>query len=215
MKYIPFNQEQHEALEQKLAKKKAYGSVDQFTMLYNESVLNKSNPEIVKIAEEIADTYKNIELKNKLFITHSPNKILLDTALAFLNVMPAVISLKRIAEELVEAEYEEDTKMIFMPGKQGVVHVERDVVQTEEVDGEYYDKDPEVVVFGPGEKLFKDNNELVSHMLLRPLVQVYENENYDGEMCYISLLDVLDMNDDFIEEIGTIIENAVRNSTKN
>lgn len=204
MNLIPFKTEDHDALETFLKRTPAYGDVDQFVSVYNNDMLNKSNPSIQEVAERIANTYRNIELKNRKFVIYTAAEVNISVLDAFVASIKPVLAIRRIANEMIEAGYPEDTKLIFVDNKPGIIHTE--VISD---DGETI----KLVVFGTGEKVVKSSQELAENMFLKPYIGDYftgnDEEDTANVKCAISMT-IAGFEDSFVEEITNIIQRRLK-----
>ena len=104
---------------------------DQFISLYNQGVINVSNPSITKIASIINEGYSNVILQNKKFYVSSAQETYIDKALFVLDNWKLILTLKRIANDIVNDDRPADTKLIFFESKPGQVFLETDLEEDE------------------------------------------------------------------------------------
>jgi hypothetical protein len=185
-----------EALERKLKKVPAFGSVDQFIMLYNTALINTKNEEVVKVAALIEAAYSNVVRVGGRFIIRSQAEDILSKSQFLLTkaVLPA--ALKRIANTMAEEDYSPDTKMIFLGSDPGVLYVETN-------DG--------LEKYLGAEKLFKAKEELASNPYLTDKIEDYLREDSEslGEDCYMLLSELANMGDTFILKLGELLDLAI------
>lgn len=196
MKIIPRNKEVADEFEAKL-KNTAFASTDQFIMLYNQNIINKSNDKTNEVAQEITRTYKNVILKNRMLIVQSEEELVVENFAFILPNMALVSQLKRIVKNIMKENYPENTALIFKESDDGVIYV----VDT---DGE----EPPHVYDG-AEKISKLNSLIASNPFLVNLVFDYEVEGEEnaGAILATSLLEV---NTEFISKIGELLESSLK-----
>ena len=189
--FLTTDTERSEALERKLSQKPAYRNIDQFIMLFNSGIFDKKNEEIKQIVNEIDEIYSNIVLQKGFFIVKSKNEDILQKTLFLLQKYELVAALKRIANTMQNEDYSIDTKLIFLSTKPGTVHVLTD--------------NNDLVEYQGAEKLFQASKDFASNPFLIDLIKDYDDESGEDN-AYLLMSDILNLDDSFIMQIGSILE---------
>ena len=110
-------------------------------------------------------------------------------------------ALKRIANELLDLEYDETTRIVFLFDKPGVPFIEQ---ETLEEDGSLkltYVKVPGV------EKVVSKNDEVVKNIIIgrNMSLEKAEIDKNTVEICAIKMEDVIDIDDSFLLEIESLV----------
>lgn len=192
MNYIPFDRERAEQFEERMQRHLLYRSTDNFMTIYNNNLINKSNQEIDKVAKEITETYKNISLINRKFIVKSNEEVISEEFEVLFPHVAFVATLKRIAQDILNDNYPEDTLIVFTEKEQNVVQI--------------YDPTSEgVIPYEGAERLKSANKAIASNPFLANNVEMYPYGE-DGEGISFKAIDILQLDTSFITEIGELLE---------
>lgn len=176
---------------------------DQFISLYNQGVINVSNPSITKIASIINEGYSNVILQNKKFYVSSAQETYIDKALFVLANWKLILTLKRIANDIVNDDRPADTKLIFFESKPGQVFLETDLEEDETRTIESF------VKYDAAERFTSSKKAIFSNLLLKDKIQIYE-ELEDDNIFYIEAYDLIEIDSTFIEEINNIVDQRMK-----
>ena len=194
MIYIPRDKQRAEEFEQRLSENIMFRSVDQFISVYNSRIINVNNDEIDKVAKEIVDVYKNIELSNKKFIVKSAEEVTADEFEVIFPHISFIATLKRIAKDVLQDGYPEDTLMVFTESKSNVVHLhdpthEEGLIQYE------------------GAERLRNANEAIA---TNPFLASSVNMGDDGEdgVAFLAT-EVIAIDTSFIEDIGELLHSYI------
>lgn len=193
MNYIPVDKEKAEKFEEKMAKNLLYRSTDNFMAIYNNNLINKNNDEIDSIAKEITETYKNISLLNRKFIVKSNEEVIAEEFEVLFPHISFVATLKRIAQDIINDNYPEDTLMVFTEKDANVVQI--------------YDPDStseELIPYEGAERLRNANKAIASNPFLLNNVEIHPYGE-DGEGIAFRVIDILRVDTSFINDIGELL----------
>lgn len=177
--------------------------VENFITMFNMKMLSATNPVVKELATAITRTYKNVDLFNNQLIVKNETEIAVENIVYLVEQWKLVSALKRIANELLDLEYDETTRIVFLFDKPGVPFIEQ---ETLEEDGSLqltYVKVPGV------EKVVSKNDEVVKNMIIGRNMSL-EKAEIDGntvEICAIKMEDVIDIDDSFLLEIESLVIN--------
>ena len=166
-------------------------------------MLSATNPVVKELATAITRTYKNVDLFNNQLIVKNETEIAVENIVYLVEQWKLVSALKRIANELLDLEYDETTRIVFLFDKPGVPFIEQ---ETLEEDGSLkltYVKVPGV------EKVVSKNDEVVKNIIIGRNMSLEKTE-IDGntvEICAIKMEDVIDIDDSFLLEIESLVIN--------
>ena len=171
-----------------------FPNVEQFINMYNVGML-RPDFEIVKyIANLIDDTYKNVRLINRKFVIRSGSEVSFDNTILLLENWKLISTLKRVSIQLLEENYANYTKLIFLEEKPGYL-----MLEYPQEDGtielkEYWIKD----------KLFSSQKDLIRNYFLKSSLYDYEGTENPNDK-YINIEAVIDVDDSFISEIEELV----------
>lgn len=190
MEFIPVNKEKAQVFEEGLSRNLLYRSTDNFIAIYNSNLINKNNEEIDKIAKEITEIYKNVDLTNKKFIVKSKEEVVsIEFEVLFPHVA-FVATLKRIAGDILKDNYPEDTKIVFTESDANLVQL--------------YDPSSEQVIAYDGAERLKNVNKAIS---TNPFILNQVNiEDFGEDGIAFKAADILEIDTSFITEIGDLLE---------
>ena len=194
MNYIPVDKEKAEKFEEKMAKNLLYRSTDNFMTIYNNNLINKNNDEIDSIAKEITETYKNISLLNRKFIIKSNEEVISEEFEVLFPHIAFVATLKRIAQDIINDNYPEDTLIVFTEKDANVVQI-YDPTSTSE----------ELINYEGAERLRNANKAIASNPFLLSNVEIYPYGE-DGEGISFRIIDILRIDTSFISDIGELLQ---------
>lgn len=192
MNYIPVDKERAEQFEERMQRHLLYRSTDNFMTIYNNNLINKSNDEIDKVAKEITETYKNISLVNRKFIVKSNEEVIAEEFEVLFPHIAFIANLKRIAKDILNDNYPEDTLMVFTESEQNVVQL--------------FDPTSETLVpYEGAERLRNVNKAIASNPFLIKNVEMIPYGE-DGEGISFKAIDVLRLDTSFITDIGELLQ---------
>lgn len=194
MNYIPVDKEKAEKFEEKMAKNLLYRSTDNFMTIYNNNLINKNNDEIDSIAKEITETYKNISLLNRKFIIKSNEEVIAEEFEVLFPHIAFVATLKRIAQDIINDNYPEDTLMVF-------TEKDANVVQIYDPDS----MDEELIPYEGAERLKNANKAIATNPFLLNNVEIHPYGE-DGEGIAFRAIDILRVDTSFINDIGELLQ---------
>lgn len=193
MNYIPVDREKAEKFEEKLAKNLLYRSTDNFITIYNNNLINKNNDEIDSIAKEITETYKNISLLNRKFIVKSNEEVIAEEFEVLFPHISFVATLKRIAQDIINDNYPEDTLMVFTEKDANVVQIYDPTSMSEEL-----------IPYEGAERLKNANKAIATNPFLLNNVEIHPYGE-DGEGIAFRVIDILRIDTSFINDIGELL----------
>ena len=194
MIYIPRDKQRAEEFEQRLSKNIMFRSVDQFISVYNSRIINVNNDEIDKVAKEIVDVYKNIELSNKKFIVKSAEEVTADEFEVIFPHISFIATLKRIAKDVLQDGYPEDTLMVFTESKSNVVHL-HDPTNEEGL-----------IQYEGAERLRNANEAIATNPFLASSVNM---SDYGEDGVAFLATEVIAIDTSFIEDIGELLHSYI------
>lgn len=191
MELLPFNKEKAEELEREISKT-FYQSIEQFIALYNNNAVDVNHVDIIPLANRIADTYKNIDLKKRKFIVRSAQEVTVETYEFLIPNFRLVTILKRIAYDIISDNHPNGVRLVFDPEKLGVVHfAEEDSVEYREYEA--------------AERITGGFNELLaSNPFLNIHLYTFDPDG-DTSLVAIDLEDIIDIDTSLIDEMEKIL----------
>ena len=189
MDFIPINEELAQEFEDRLSKNLLYRSTDNFIAIYNNKLINRSNDEIDKVAKEVVETYKNISLVNRQFIVKSKEEVIADEFEVLFPHIAFIATLKRIAGDILNENYPEDTKLVFNEENKNTVLV-------------YDPTSEEVKEYEGAERLRNANESIATNPFLQSAVNI---EGFGEDGIAFRALEVLQIDTSFIENIGELL----------
>lgn len=190
MEFIPYNQEVAQKFEEEMSKNLLYRSTDNFIAIYNNQLINRNNDEIDKIAKTIAEVYKNVSLVNRQFIVKSKEEVIAEEFEVLFPHISFIATLKRIAQDILNDNYPEDTKMVFTESDKNIVLV----------------FDPSVEELKPyegAERLRNANESIATNPFLLNNIDL---EEYGEDGIAFKIVDLLKLDTSFIEDVGQLLE---------
>lgn len=192
MNYIPVDRERAEQFEERMQRHLLYRSTDNFMTIYNNNLINKSNDEIDKVAKEITEVYKNISLVNRKFIVKSNEEVIAEEFEVLFPHIAFIANLKRIASDILNDNYPEDTLMVFTEKDPNVVQVHDPTAE-------------KLVQYEGAERLRNANKSIATNPFLANGVEMHPYGE-DGEAICFKAADVLQLDTSFITDIGELLE---------
>lgn len=192
MNHIPINKEKAEQFEERLGRHLLYRSTDNFMTIYNNNLINKSNDEIEKVAREITDTYKNISLVNRKFIVKSKEEVIAEEFEVLFPHIAFIANLKRIATDILNDNYPEDTLIVFTEKDQNLVQL-------------FDPTSEEIIPYEGAERLRNANKAIASNPFLANNVEL-QPYGEEGEGISFKAVDILQLDTSFITDIGELLE---------
>ena len=189
MDFIPINEELAQEFEDRLSKNLLYRSTDNFIAIYNNKLINRSNDEIDKVAKEVVEIYKNISLVNRQFIVKSKEEVIADEFEVLFPHIAFIATLKRIAGDILNENYPEDTKLVFNEENKNTVLV-------------YDPTSEEVKEYEGAERLRNANESIATNPFLQSAVNI---EGFGEDGIAFRALEVLQIDTSFIENIGELL----------
>lgn len=110
--FIPLNSEKEETLSELLEQHPLIPDADSFIQAYNDGLVNKSNDVIVSIAEQIAQTYKNVELKRNVLAFVSEEEMSLNDLTKIVQAWRFGLTLKHELKALESEDMQINTVLI-------------------------------------------------------------------------------------------------------
>lgn len=190
MEFIPYNQEVAQKFEEEMSKNLLYRSTDNFIAIYNNQLINRNNDEIDKIAKTIVEVYKNVSLVNRQFIVKSKEEVIAEEFEVLFPHISFIATLKRIAQDILNDNYPEDTKMVFTESDKNVVLI----------------FDPSVEELKPyegAERLRNANESIATNPFLLNNIDL---EEYGEDGIAFKIVDLLKLDTSFIEDVGQLLE---------
>lgn len=126
---MPFNVAQAEDLESRLAST-MFRSTSDFITFYNSGLVNKTNEEVMSLADEIADSFKNVKLQGKTFVFVSKTEVELTEILQRLQVWEFGLKLSEKVKNLVSEDFLDENEELTLSLSSSV---EMSVVRNHEI----------------------------------------------------------------------------------
>lgn len=199
--YIAVTPEAEQEVQAALANQPFISDRDHFIALYNQGVINVSNTSIDSIAKIIAASYSNVILQNKKFYVSSAQETYVQKALFVLESWQLVLTLKRIASDIVDDDLPVNTKLVFFDDKPGQVYLEGEPNEDGEITPESFLK------YDAAERFTTSKKTLPSNILLKNKIQIYDG--LEGAV-YIEAFDLINIDSTFIDEINESIDRAMK-----
>jgi len=196
MDFLPFDKTTAENFEEKMSKNMLYRSTDNFIAIYNNQLINRSNEEIDKVAKTIVEVYKNVSLINRQFIVKSKEEVIAEEFEVLFPHISFIATLKRIAQDILNDNYPEDTKMVFTETDKNVVLV-------------YDPSTGEEKAYGGAERLKNANQAIATNPFILNEVEL-EEFGEDGEGVSIKVMDILQLDTSFITDIGDLLDSYIK-----
>lgn len=194
MEFIPVNNEVAEQFEEKLSKNLLYRSTDNFIAIYNNKLINRNNDEIDKVAKAIVEVYKNVSLVNKQFIVKSKEEVISEEFEVLFPHISFIATLKRIADNVINENYPEDTRFVFTEEDKNLVQL-------------FDPSTGEVHPYEGAERLRNVNESIASNPFLQAGVEL---EGYGEDGISFKIMEVLQLDTSFIIDIGALVEQYLK-----
>lgn len=199
MEFIPYNQEVAQKFEEEMSKNLLYRSTDNFIAIYNNQLINRNNDEIDKIAKTIVEVYKNVSLVNRQFIVKSKEEVIAEEFEVLFPHISFIATLKRIAQDILNDNYPEDTKMVFTESDKNVVLV-------------FDPSSEELKPYEGAERLRNANESIATNPFLLNNIDL---EEYGEDGIAFKVVDLLKLDTSFIEDVGQLLEAYINKEDDN
>lgn len=191
VEFIPANHEAAARFEEKLAGNILFQNTDNFMAIYNNNLVNKSNEEVDAIAKEIVEVYKNVVLSSRQFLVKTREEVVADEFEVLFPHIAFVATLKRIARDIINENYPEDTKFVFTESDANLVQI-------------YDPLADEVVEYDGAERLRNANKAISTNPFINSENVHIEGFGEDGIAFRVT--DILRLDTSFISDIGELLE---------
>lgn len=188
--YIPFNEEIANSFENRISGNLLFQSTDHFIAIYNNNLINKSNDEIDSLAKEIVDVYKNVELINRKFIVKSKEEVVSNEFEILFPHISFIVTLKRIATDILKDNYPEDTMIVFTESEPTLVQILN-----------YETND--VKIYEGSEKLRNVNKSLASNPFITGNIELH---SYGEDGIKFKAVDIVKLDTSFVSDIGDLLQ---------
>lgn len=201
---IPIDNQAVTRTQEILKRTVMFTDIDQFITMYNMNLLSGSNSSVATAAQALIDNFTNLTRLNGKFILKSETETAIEDTIQLLNNWKTLIKLKRIANLMIEEEYDLDsTKIVFSDDNPGKPYVSILDIEGKETLEKYW----------ASEKITNKTADFANNILLSPFIHSY---NEDGTACYFLIEDIIDIDDSFILDIQQeIIKNSIKDDTIN
>lgn len=201
---IPIDNQAVTRTQEILKRTVMFTDIDQFITMYNMNLLSGSNSSVATAAQALIDNFTNLTRLNGKFILKSETETAIEDTIQLLNNWKTLIKLKRIANLMIEEEYDLDsTKIVFSDDNPGKPYVSILDIEGKETLEKYW----------ASEKITNKTADFANNILLSPFIHSY---NEDGTACYFLIEDIIDIDDSFILDIQQeIIKNSIKDDTTN
>lgn len=201
---IPIDNQAVTRTQEILKRTVMFTDIDQFITMYNMNLLSGSNSSVATAAQALIDNFTNLTRLNGKFILKSETETAIEDTIQLLNNWKTLIKLKRIANLMIEEEYDLDsTKIVFSDDNPGKPYVAILDIEGKETLEKYW----------ASEKITNKTADFANNILLIPFIHSY---NEDGTACYFLIEDIIDIDDSFILDIQQeIIKNSIKDDTTN
>lgn len=201
---IPIDNQAVTRTQEILKRTVMFTDIDQFITMYNMNLLSGSNSSVATAAQALIDNFTNLTRLNGKFILKSETETAIEDTIQLLNNWKTLIKLKRIANLMIEEEYDLDsTKIVFSDDNPGKPYVAILDIEGKETLEKYW----------ASEKITNKTADFANNILLSPFIHSY---NEDGTACYFLIEDIIDIDDSFILDIQQeIIKNSIKDDTTN
>lgn len=143
--FIRANDKYAEKADKKLQKLGLSTNIETFINQYNNKIISPRNPSVLEIVEALTKGYSNIATRDSRIFVKSQTETIIAQAQFLLKHYELLAVLKRIATDMREEDFEDNTKLIITSSRPGVIFLEPDVedievsdVNTEETSENYY-----------------------------------------------------------------------------
>lgn len=134
--FIESNHAYAEKAKLKLRKQHLPADIETFINLFNQGLINTRNDSVKDIVKLITSGYGNVASQGNKIYVKSEDETVIEQTDFFLKQYKLVATLKRIAGEMLEADYSADTKLIIKAQNPGFIYLEPDVDDMFESDDE-------------------------------------------------------------------------------
>lgn len=194
MEFMPIDEEISREFEERMAKNILFRSTDNFIAIYNNNLVNKSNDEIDAIAREIVEIYKNVTLSSRQFIVKTKEEVIAEEFEVLFPHIYFIATLKRIAQNIINENYPEDTKFVFTESDANLVQL-------------YDPSIGETVAYEGAERLRNANKAISTNPFIRANVHI---EGYGEDGISFNVIDILRLDTSFISDIGELLDSYIR-----
>ena len=215
--YIEANADAIKQAQAKLKKEHLPGDIDTFINLVNNKIINPNNEDIKEIIRLMTEGYANIASRSSRIYVKSKAETLVEQSLLFLEHYKLATIFKRIAQELLDSEYPQDTKLILSFEHPGSIYLEptvegisdEDLIPDTDENGLFKFKD--LIAYDGAEKFTGSKNAVPSNLFLMRYLKDYRVN--DGTS-YIIAGDIAKLSVDPIAKLETFIDETTNEFTK-
>lgn len=204
--YIKANEDYVQKAEREMAKSKLPTDVDTFINLFNSGLINSKNDSIKEIVESLTKGYSNIaSQKNRIYVK-SREEVILEQSGFLINEFSLAAIMKRIATNMKDEEYPENTKLILSSDHPGNIYLEPDVDDMTDSEGspELY-KLKELNLYDGAERFTGSKTAVASNLFFKHLLHDY---NVADKTVYMNLVDLLNLSLSPVNQLSTFINQA-------
>lgn len=184
------------------------GDIDTFINLVNNRVINPNNDDIKEIIRLMTKGYSNIASRNNKIYVKSKDETLVEQSLLFLNHYKLATTFKRISQEVLDAGYPADTKLILSYDHPGSIYLEPtalgisddDLMPEADENGLY--KFDDLTVYDGAEKFTNSKKAVPSNLFLRSYLKDYS----DDKTSYILAGEAAELPTNSIAELQKFID---------
>lgn len=131
--FIPRDENKARLLEEHLSTT-PFNSSKNFVDFYNSGIINKRNPEVVKVLDLLSEAYKDIDEKSGKIVFLSKAEIMLDETFDLLAPWTAIVKLKReVQQGINDGVINGETVVAFIEGQNQIHYATVDEDTNEEV----------------------------------------------------------------------------------
>lgn len=193
MEFIPVNEEVAMEFEERMSKNILFRSTDNFIAIYNNNLVNKSNDEIDSMAKEIVEVYKNVALSSRQFIVKTKEEVVAEEFEVLFPHIHFIATLKRIAQNIINENYPEDTRFVFTESDANLVQIHDPSID-------------EAVAYEGAERLRNANKAISTNPFIRSNVHI---EGYGEDGISFRVVDILRLDTSFINDIGELLDSYI------
>lgn len=190
MDFMPINEEVAAQFEEKMSRNMLYRSTDNFIAIYNNQLINRNNDEIDKVAKSIVEVYKNVSLVSRQFIVKSKEEVISEEFEVLFPHISFVATLKRIAKDILNENYPEDTLMVFTEEDKNLVQI-------------YDPSSDELRPYEGAERLRNANEAIATNPFLIAGVNI---DGYGEDGISFKAIEVMQLDTSFISDIGELLK---------
>lgn len=196
-KLLPINNEADEKFKRKLNQVLGIDEVEKFINFYNLGLLSTNNKAIKGLAEDVQDSYRNIEINRKYISVLSEQETAVTAIEQLMHEWRFVTALKSLANQMLNEGYSPEDRIIFTKKNKAIPNV---------LDPENTDK---LIKHWSNRSLADNYDDIKNNMFVEGIKENYDEE---GNTVAYKIASIIQIDDSFVLDLEQFIVDAARQS---